>query len=448
MHQNTYISHAKKTLTLAFPIMFGHLGHVMTHLADSAMIGQVHSNSLAAASLANGLFVIMLTLGLGISFGLTPLVAVADGNNNTEEKTRLLKNGFIVNLLAGLGLFVLILGVIPLLGYMKQPEQVVVLAKPYLLIIACSMIPLMIFQHFKQFAEGLSKTKVAMYISLLSNIINIVLNYVLIFGKFGFPRLELVGAGIATLISRIVMAYMMYAYIKKGKEYKIYGQGFSMKGTSRSHMKEIWLLGFPIGIQFMFEAGSFVVASIMIGWIGAKQLAAHQIALSLASLTYMTASGISAATTVRVGNYFGSGNISELKKAGFTSLVMAMVFMMICAVGFVLSYKILPPIFTPEIDVQQVASGLIIIAAFFQVSDGLQVVALGILRGMKDVRMPTYIAIIAYWVAGLPAGYFFAFVLGWKEKGIWWGYVVGLSVAALLLITRILMKTKLRQQKA
>lgn len=445
MQNSTYISHAKKTLTLALPIMFGHFGHVLTHLSDSAMIGQVHSDSLAAASLANGLFVILLTLGLGISFGLTPLVAAADGSKNTSENTHLLRNGLIVNLLTGLGLFALVLGCLPLINHLNQPEQVVLLSKPYLAIIAISIIPLMIYQHYKQFAEGLSKTKVAMYISLLSNLINILLNYILIFGKLGFPRMELVGAGVATLVARVIMALLMYYYIRHGKEFLKYREGFVMKGLSRKYMKEIWAVGYPIGFQFMFEAASFVIASIMIGWIGAKQLAAHQIAISMASVTYMTASGVSAATTVRVGNYFGKNNMAEVRKAGFVSFVMVALFMLLCALGFLLFHQLLPPLFTPEEDVRQIAAGLIIIAAFFQVSDGLQVVALGILRGLKDVKMPSYIAIVAYWLAGLPAGYFFAFVLNWNEKGIWWGYVVGLSLAALLLFLRFISKTRFKQ---
>ena len=416
--------------------MLGHMGHVLVGVADSAMVGNVNSASLAAASLANGLFTVLLTFGIGISYGLTPLVAAADGDSDVKLNSLLLKNGFLLNFITGVLLFIGVLLFAPLLHYLNQPAEVVELAVPYLRILALSMLPLMIFQNYKQFAEGLSFTFIAMIISLLSNLLNIALNFILIFGMFGFPRMELMGAGWATFIARVVMAILMFLYVFKAKPFHQFYSGIKYLTYKWAVIKNIFRIGFPIGLQFSFEVGAFVFAAVMIGWIGTNELAAHQIAISMAALTYMCVSGISAATTVRIGYFLGAKDIKSLRMAGFSSLFMSIIFMSCCAAIFIMANDILPTLFSPNKEVQAVAASLLIVAAFFQISDGLQVVGLGILRGMKDVNIPTYTTIFAYWIFGLPMGYLFAFKFDLGAEGIWFGYVCGLSAAAILLFWR------------
>ena len=307
-----YLSHWQKTLVIALPIVMGNVGHILLHLADSAMVGRVGSNSLAAASLGNGVATVMLVLGMGLTFGLTPLVAASLGKKDRPEIVGWLRNAALINLIVGILLFLLVLLVAPILGMLNQPVQVVKLATPYFQVVGLSLVPLMVFQTYKQFAEGLSDTTVAMYVSIFANCLNIFLNWVFIFGELGMPRMELMGAGWATFFSRVVMALLMMAYVYYGKNFKIYRAGFVFRGFSWEKIRKLVAVGLPIGFQFVLEVGVFVFGLIMIGWIGAAPLAAHQVAISLAAVTYMMASGISSATTVRVGFYLGAGKPRHL----------------------------------------------------------------------------------------------------------------------------------------
>ncbi len=262
------------------------------------------------------------------------------------------------------------------------------------------------------------------------------MNYLLIFGKFGFPRLELLGAGYATLIARIVMALAMFYYVYRSKQFAAYRGGFVLNRYRMDKIKKLWHLGYPMGLQYIFEAGAFVMAAFMVGWIGKIPLAAHQIALTLASATYMAASGISSAATVRIGNFIGSHDPVNLKRAANSAYMLVGLFMSGTALFFILFRHLLPPLFSNDPQVQEIASDLLIIAAFFQVSDGLQVVGLGILRGMKDVRIPTLIALFSYWLIGLPTGYVLAFLVEKGVIGIWVGLAIGLTLSAILMHQR------------
>lgn len=437
-----YKNHFKKNINLAVPVMLSQLGHVMVGVADSIMVGQLGTVPLAAASLGNSIFAIILMFGIGMSLSITPLVAAADGENNYRKSAKVFKHGLYINIVTGVLLFLLTFAGAPVLFYLNQPEAVAIMTVPYLAIIAMSLIPFMVFQSFKQFAEGLSFTKNAMYITIASNLVNIGLNYVLIYGKFGFEPMGLIGAGWATLISRIIMAIAMAVYVIKNNKYACYLKGFKIKGFSRKLALRMIKLGFPTGMQFVFEVGAFSSAAIMIGWLGAQQLAAHQIAINLASISYMMATGISAAATVRVGNQLGKNDIPNLRIAGFTSFIMGIGFMSITCLIFIVGQSYLPSLYIKEDDVINIASSLLIIAAFFQISDGIQVVGLGALRGLEDVTVPTIIAVIAYWIIGLPVGYFLCFELELGTRGIWFGLLIGLSLAAMMLSHRFNTLTK------
>lgn len=437
-----YKVHFKRNITLAFPVMVSQLGHVMVGVADSIMVGRIGTVPLAAASLGNSIFSIVLTLGIGISFAITPLVAAADGENNFKKSTEVFKHGLYINAFTGIILFLLTFGLTYLLPFLNQPAEVAAMTAPYLGVIALSLIPFMIFQSFRQFAEGLALTKKAMYITVAANLINIAFNYVLIYGKLGFEPMGLYGAGVATLISRIAMPIAMGFYIFKGRTFQPYVKYFQLRGFSKQLGIRMLKLGVPTGLQYVLEVGAFSTAAIMAGWLGAKQLAAHQIAISLASISYMMASGISAAATVRVGNQLGRNDIPTLRIAGFTSFTMGIIFMSFTCFLFVIGKEFLPTIYVNEQEVIKIASSLLVIAAFFQISDGVQVVGLGALRGIEDVRMPTLIALLAYWIIGLPLGYFLGFVLNMGVKGIWFGLLTGLTLAAVMLSVRFNVLTK------
>ena len=431
-----YKSNYQKTLSLAYPVMLSQLGHIMVGVVDTAMVGQIGTIPQAAVALCNSLYVLVLVFGLGVSYGVTPLVAAADSSRNYSENAALLKHGIIINTAIGILLFLLLLLISPVLNLFNQKQEVVDLAIPFLNVMMLGMIPLCIFSGFKQFTEGLSFTGIAMVITIGSNLLNILLNYLMIFGHWGFPKMGLMGSCWASFISRVAMAVTMFMYVYYNKHFKIYWKGFNFRNISKELTKKILAIGVPSGLQWVFEVGAFSFAVIMIGWISPAAQAAHQVALCIAATTYMMASGLSAAASVRVGNQLGLKNREGVRVAGFSAFIMVLVFMSFTAVCFILFRNILPTLFNKESEVISIASSLLVVAAFFQLSDGTQVVGLGALRGIKDVKIPTIITLIAYWGIGLPMSYVFAFKWNYGVVGVWYGLSIGLTTAAVLLFFR------------
>lgn len=431
-----YFNHYRKTMALAYPICISQIAHMMVGIADTVFVGKLGVNELAAAALSNSIFIVVLVFGIGISMGITPLVAAADGKKDSNEISGLLKNSLLTCFLAGVFLFILLFLITPVLKYLNQPERVIELAVPFLDVQLFSMVPLMVFVALKQFAEGLSFTKQSMYISVGSNILNIILNYTLIYGKFGFPEMGFMGSAWATFYSRIWMALAMVLFIWFNPIFKNYRKGLIPRNYSFSMIKKMFSLGIPVGLQFVFEVAAFAFAAVMIGWIGANELASHQIALSMASITYMVASGIAAAASVRVGNKRGRLDHPGLRMAGFSAMHLVMLVMAFFGLSFVLLNEFLPYLFINDPEVILLTSSLLIIAGIFQISDGVQCVGMGILRGLEDVKFPTMVALIAYWMIGLPAGYLLAFKAGMGIFGIWYGLTLGLTIAAILLFRR------------
>lgn len=432
----SYRNHFGKTFHLAYPVMLSQLGHILVGIVDSIMVGQLGPTELAASSFANNFLAVFMMFGIGVTYGVTPMVAQADGKKDHSKITRLLRHGIILSIMAGVLLVLLMYLLTLFFPYMRQPEVVIDLGKPYFFIIASSLFPLIVFQGFRQFAEGMSITKPTMFITILANGLNVLLNYLLIYGKLGFPELGLNGAGWATLISRIVMAIAMIWFVRNYSRFKEYRSGFSLKHFKADFFKPMLKIGIPTGGQFVFEVGAFAMAAIMMGWLGTVPLAAHQIAISLVSLSYMMASGISAASTVRVGNQLGKEDYPNLKRAGNTSYIMVLIFMACCSAIYILFSHFFPTIYVDEQEVIGIASSLIIIAGLFQLSDGVQVVGLGCLRGMSDVRVPTVITLVSYWGLAIPTSYVFGFVLDLGPQGIWYGLLIGLTVAAITLYIR------------
>ncbi len=429
----TLKEHLNKNIQLAYPVMIGQLGHIMVAVADSVMVGRVGVIPLAAATFAGTFYHILLLFGIGTSYAITPLVAASP--NDKPKVLQFLQDGLLVNLVVGVLLVLMGLLASQFLQAFGQEPAVAAEAKAYLQITCLSILPLMVFQTFRQFAEGLSDTFNPMLVSVVTNLLNVGLNYVLIFGHFGFPALGLLGAGIATLLARVMMAFLMIARVRSKTS------GFKWVFT-RSGIRRDLQLGVPAGLQYIFEVGAFATAAIMVGWLGAEYLAAHNIALNLAAITYMAATGIGAAAAIRVGNQYGLRDVINLRRAGFSCMALVMVFMGICGLLFILLRRQLPGLYVESLPVQETAASLLVIAAAFQVSDGLQAVGLGALRGLTDVRVPTWVTFIAFWLIAIPLAYVLGFTFSLGVHGIWYALLTGLSLAAILHIWRFQVITR------
>ena len=432
MQLSSYTREFSTNLKIAYPVMLGQLGHVMVALADNLMVGRLGAAPLAAVSLGNSLIFIAMSLGIGFSFAITPLIAEADGAHNIEKGRSYFHHGVILCSVNGIFLFFLLLMARPLLYYLDQPAEVVALAIPYLNIVAFSLIPLMIFQAYKQFADGLSQTKYSMYATLIANVVNVFFNFMLIYGLWIFPRLELRGAAIGTLISRFFMLWFIWEILRRKKKFKSYFI-WSRKELFKIHIfKRMFSLGFPTALQMFFEVAIFTGTIFLAGMLGTNPQAANQIALNLASMTFMIAVGLGVTATIRVGNQKGLKNYKELRRIAFSTFFLVFLIEAVFAIGFILLKNFLPTLYIDNLEVILLASQLLIIAALFQLSDGLQVVILGALRGLQDVKIPTVICFIAYWLIGFPVSIYFGREEQLGSIGIWLGLFSGLSASAIM----------------
>nr|WP_299384322.1 MATE family efflux transporter [Allomuricauda sp.] len=438
-------------LKLAYPVILGMLGHTFVAFADNIMVGQLGTAELAAVSLGNSFVFIAMSLGIGFSTAITPLVAEADGAGDKIAGKSALKHGLVLCTLLGISLFIIILFCKPFLHYMKQPEEVVELAIPYLELVAFSLVPLIMFQAFKQFSEGLSQTKYPMYATVLANVINILVNYLLIFGSFGFPKLGIVGAAIGTLVSRFIMVGYIWFLLKRKKKFQFYVTGFNFKSIEKKIINKIISLGFPSALQMFFEVAIFTAAIWLSGVLGKNAQAANQIALNLSSMTFMVGMGLSVAAMVRVGNQKGLQRFGELRRIAQSIFYLTLLLEVVFAALFLIGRHWLPTIYLDVDDVANqadnaeviiIAAKLLLVAAFFQISDGIQVVVLGALRGLQDVKIPTFITFVAYWLIGFPVSYYFGLFTEVKSTGIWMGLLLGLTASALMLYIRFNYLTK------
>jgi len=435
--------------------MLGQLGHVLVGLVDNLMIGQLGPAPLAAVSLGNSMVFIALSLGIGFSFAITPLIAEADGAGDIQKGRSYFHHGAILCTINGIFLFIALLIAKPVLYYLDQPPEVVELAIPYLNIVAFSMIPLMIFQAFKQFADGLSQTKYAMYATLIANVVNVVFNYLLIYGIWIFPRLELEGAAIGTLISRFFMLWFVWEILRRKKKFAEYFKWGKKESLNSDVFKRLLNLGFPTALQMLFEVGIFTATVFLAGLLGTNPQAANQIALNLVSMTFMIAVGLGVTATIRVGNQKGLANFKDLRRIAMSTFLLVFLIEAVFALGFILLKDWLPTFYLDNVEVILLAAQLLVIAALFQLSDGLQVVILGALRGLQDVRIPTIICFISYWIIGFPVSWYFGKAESLGSMGIWLGLLAGLSASALMLYIRfhylskklILQESNLAQSK-
>ncbi|MAU64163.1 MAG: MATE family efflux transporter [Flavobacteriaceae bacterium] len=431
--------------------MLGMVGHMTVAFADNVMVGQLGAAELAAVSLGNSFFFIVMSLAIGFATAITPIVAEADSSKNIMGVKDALKHGLILCSIMGISLYLLLMLVKPVMFEMNQPLEVVKLAIPYLDFIALSIIPLIVFEALKRFSDGLSNTKYPMYATVLANIINIVLNYLLIFGHYGFPKLGITGAAIGTLVSRIFMAIFLWIIFINKEKFKQYIFNLNFKIIDVSIFKKIINLGFPSALQMLFEVGIFTSAIWLSGVLGKNFQAANQIAFNLSAMTFMIGVGLNVAAMIRVGNQKGLADFVSLRRIAFSIFLLVILIEIVFAFMFFTLRDWLPTLYldTDNIaklmenkEVIMIASELLIIVALFQIFDGLQVVILGALRGMQDVKIPTIITFIAYWLIGFPICYYLGLYTPLKSTGIWIGLLVGLAFASIMLYIRFNYLTK------
>jgi MATE family multidrug resistance protein len=430
---------------LAAPVIMGMLGHTIVGLVDNLMVGQLGAAELAAVSLGNSFFFVAMSIGIGFSTAITPLVAEADSEHNFSRGKSAFKHGFVLCSILAIVLFALILLAKPLMYMMNQPQEVVILALPYLDIIAISLVPLIIFQALKQFSDGMSLTKFPMYATIIANVINVFFNYVLIFGVWGFPKMGVIGAGIGTLIARFVMIMLMWYFLNRLEKTKAYVKDLKLFVLEHSMLKKINSLGLPSALQMFFEVGLFTAAIWLSGTLGKNPQAANQIALNLSSMTFMIATGLSVTAMIRVGNQKGLKRPVELRRIATSIFIMGLALAILFALIFLIFNNVLPTFyldlndlthFADNQNVVEIASSLLIIAALFQISDSTQVVFLGALRGLQDVKIPTLITFFAYWIIGFPVSYFLGDASKYGSSGIWIGLLAGLTASSIFLYIR------------
>lgn len=434
--------HIKETIKLAIPISFGQLGHVMMGVVDSMMVGQIGTVPLAAAALVNGLFFLVLVIGIGVSMAATPLISMAKGALKYNDCGKTLNHSLVVNFSFSIILAVLTFGMSYVIPLLNQPKEVVAEAIPYMRVLSFSSIAFMLFQTYRQFLEGLSIPNPPMVIALLANLLNAFLNWIFIFGKFGAPALGLFGAGIATTATRWIMAFALILFVLNYKRVKQYSPRLNFTSLDKNLLRKLINIGLPSGFQYFLEVGAFAFAAIMIGWIGSRQLAAHQIAINLASITYMIILGISAAGTIRVGGFLGENNWKKVRHAGFSSLGIAVTIMFCFGVTFIFFKTTLAYFYVKDIVVIGIASQLLIIAALFQIFDGMQATGVAVLRGLSDVKIPLIISLLAYWIIGIPVGALLGFYFKLGAVGVWIGLLIGLALLGLTMLFRFNYKTK------
>ena len=435
-----YLPYYKRNLKVAFPVMLTQLGASLVGLFDSMMVGHYATVDLAAVSFANALFFMAMVFAMGALMAITPLVGIQMGEMNIMPEKKadirqkiavLFQNGMLFTMLQSALMLILLAGCIPFLSYFGQEPEVIEVAKPYYILIVVSLVPFLIFTFFKQFLEGLGNTLVAMVITLTMNGLNILLNWIFIYGHWGVEAMGATGAGIGSLISRVGMALCFGLAMWFHKDWRYYIETFSWRNFRWAEIKQQMKLGFPIGAQTFLETFTFTASFVIIGWISKEALAAHQVANQIADMTFMIALGVGAATTIRVSHQLGEKNIVGVRMASNASIHLVLVINTIGAALMIGLRHYIPMLFTEDKEVIAIASQLIVIAGLFQYADGLQAVGAAMLRGITDVKVPMLIAFVSYILVGLSVGLICAFPLQQGASGIWIGFIFGLSLAAI-----------------
>lgn len=430
-----YFSKVSELLRLALPVMLAQLGYIAVQVADSAMVGKYGGEDalpLAAVSFGTSISWLFLFLCIGITIGLTPVIGELFVQGRKQEMAHYLQTSFLLYPIFGLVCMVAQLAIEPLLYSMGQPIEVVDMAIPYYRLMAYSLPFGTIYGAIKQFLEGVGNTKSAMIVAVTTNIVNIALNYIFIFGKCGFEPMGAYGAGLATLISRILNPVLLGIYLVGAKQHREYLKLFTRKLERIRNSLHLLRLGFPIAGQMVLEALAFIVTGIMMGWFGAEAISANQIGNTYGNCTFMLILSLGSATTICVSHAYGRRSIDEIADVVRSSLSMAIIWGLCVISGFVLLRHTMPTLFTENANVAKLASQILVLYGAFQLSDAVQCILVGILRGLQQVKSIAIVAFIAYIVINIPVGYFVAFHLNMGAAGLIVGYIVGLTTAATL----------------
>lgn len=422
----------KRVLNLAFPVILSQAGQIMVQLVDNAMVGHLGAEPLAGVSFANSVFFMLFVLGTGMSLGLTPLVGEMYSVSNYRKSAAYLQNSILFYGLMGIGIFLMAMIVRPFMWYMGQTPEVVAQAVPYFTYVAISVIPFMVFASFKQFLEGIGNTKVAMAIIITSNVVNIIFNWLLIYGHFGFPEMGAAGAGLSTLISRILTPILIIWYFYKRDSFYRYFTLFKKENFSWQTIRSLVRVGSPIALQMFMEGSAFALTGIMMGWVGTVEMAGNQVASVISNLAFMIILGIGSAVTICVSHAYGQRNWLEIRRYAGTAYRLGLIWNVITALVFISLRYIIPLLFTSDERVIDMAAHFLVFVAIFQISDGLQANSVAIMRGIQNVKPIMVISFISYILISLPLGYFLTFHTAVGASGLWIGLIVGLSVAAVL----------------
>ncbi len=438
----SYKRHYKELIYLGVPIMVGQLGTIILGFADTMMIGHHSAAELSAAGFVNTLFNLAIIFGLGFSYGLTPIVGALYGRGEEEEAGGKLKNSLLANLLIAVFLCI-VMGILYLnLDKLGQPEELLPFIKPYYLILWASLPLIMLFNAFKQFADGITDTQTPMWILLGGNVLNIVGNYLLIYGTFGFPELGLLGGGLSTLFARLMMLVVFIGIFFLSPKYKTFLRGFRRSYANRADFRQLNKLGWPIALQMGMETASFSLCAIMLGWLGETPLAAHQIMNTITTLCFMIYYGMGAAIAVRVSYFRGQEDMPNLRRSAYAGFHLILVWgLFLCTIVFCIRHQ-LGSWYTDSEEVRQLVAVLVIPMLAYQFGDGLQIAFANALRGLADVKPMMYIAFVAYIILSLPTSYIFGFLLDWGTVGIWMGFPVGLTSAGIAFYLRFRQQTR------
>ncbi len=437
-----YKDHYKALIYLGLPIVIGQIGVIILGFADTLMIGHHSTVELGAASFVNNVFNLAIIFSTGFSYGLTPIVGGLYGTRQYAPAGQALRNSLLANLMVALILTVCMTVLYLNIEHLGQPEELIPLIKPYYLVLLASLLFVMLFNGFKQFTDGITDTKTAMWIMLGGNVLNIIGNYILIYGKLGLPELGLLGAGISTLFSRIVMVIIFIVIFIHSPRFIRYKLGFFRLGWSRTLFSRLNEIGWPVAFQMGMETASFSLSAIMIGWLGTIALASHQVMLAISQFTFMMYYGMGAAVAVRVSNFKGQNDIVNVRRSAYAGFHLMILGVVLSLIVF-LCRDYLGGWFTDSQEVATMVTSLIFPFLVYQFGDGLQITFANALRGISDVKLMMLIAFIAYFIISLPVGYFCGFAMEWGVVGVWMAFPFGLTSAGLMLWWRFHYMTKL-----
>ncbi|HSI09808.1 MAG TPA: MATE family efflux transporter [Rariglobus sp.] len=437
-----FFKEARLTLGLALPIVVGQVSQMLMGVTDSIMIGRVGAVPLAASAFASGIFSVFFVVGIGLLLPVAVFVSREHGAGDDRAGASWLQHGVALAIVGSVVEMLVMLGLAGAFHRMGQPPEVLAEIGPFYTLITVSLLPVLLFQVFRQFAEALGRPWVPMIIMLAAVALNVGLNWILIYGNLGAPALGLAGAGWATLISRITALVVIVVWLRQAKSFRSVMPDTWISGLRLARVREMLRIGVPAAVMLFFEVGAFMMAAVMMGWLGATALAAHQIALSCAGFMFMFPLGLSMAVGMRVGKAVGEGRTELLRPIAGGALAISCVIMSVSAVGFALGGESLARGFVNDAEVVALAARLLVVAAIFQLFDGAQVIGSGALRGLSDVRVPAVITFIAYWLLAIPTGYGLGLHTSLGAVGIWTGLAAGLAVAALLLGLRFRLLTK------